>query len=108
MEYHFKAKRLLAANFSLKTFAKAGANVKLLSGNSTTVHDMNNMHSKRSHLCHSIISEILAWAEGFALLLSAFQERRTKIQNHEKKKKTELEWILNQHIFTKVVSKFQF
>ena len=29
------------------------------------------------------------------------------IENHEKKK-TELEWMLNQHIFTKVVSKFQF
>ena len=38
--------------------------VKLLSDNTTAVHVINNMHSINSDFCHSIISEILARAEG--------------------------------------------
>ena len=38
--------------------------VKLLSDNTTAVHVINNMHSIKSDFCHSIISEILARAEG--------------------------------------------
>ena len=42
----------------------------------------------------------------YCFLHSRKEELRYRIM--KKKKKTELEWILNQHIFTKVVSKFQF
>ena len=44
----------------------------------------------------------------FGLLLTTFQERRTmmQLQNHGEKQ-TELEWILNQKIFTKIISKFK-
>ena len=39
MEYHINAKELLAAQFSVKTLEKVpDAHVKLLSDNSTTVH----------------------------------------------------------------------
>ena len=59
MEYHINAKELLAAKFSLKTFVKVShAHVKSLSDNTTTVHGINNMHSNKSNLCHSLISEI--------------------------------------------------
>ena len=59
MEYHINAKELLAAKFSLKTFVKVSdAHVKLLSDNTTTVRGINNMHSNKSDLCYSIISEI--------------------------------------------------
>ena len=40
------------------------------------------------------------------LLLPTSQERRTITQ--KKKKKTELEWMLNQNIFTNIISKFGF
>ena len=64
MEYHTNAKELLAAKFFLKAFVKASdAHVKLLSDNTTTVHGINNMHSNKSDLCHSVISEIWVWAE---------------------------------------------
>ena len=45
----------------------------------------------------------------FGLLLPTFQERRTmmQIENHTKKQ-TELEWMLNQKILIKIISKFQF
>ena len=45
----------------------------------------------------------------FGLLLPTFQERRTmmQIENHAKKQ-TELEWMLNQKILIKIISKFQF
>ena len=63
MEYHINAKKFLAAKFSLKTFVKVpDAHVELLSDN-TTVHGINSMHSNKSDLCHSIMSEILAWDE---------------------------------------------
>ena len=59
MEYHINAKELLAAKFSLKTFVKVShVHVKSLSDNTTTVHGINNMHSNKSKLCHSLISEI--------------------------------------------------
>ena len=65
MEYHINAKELLAGKFSLKTFVKVpDAHVKLLSDITTTVYGINNMHSIKSDLCHSIISEIWTWAEG--------------------------------------------
>ena len=52
MEYHINHKELLAAKFSLKTFVKVpDAHVKLLSDNS-------NMHSNKSELCYSSISEV--------------------------------------------------
>ena len=58
-EYHINAKERLTATFSLKKYLKVpDARVKLLSGNTTTVHGIKNMHSNKSDLCHSIISEI--------------------------------------------------
>ena len=72
MEYHINAKELLAAKFSLKTFVRVSdAHVKLLSDNTTTVHGINNMHSNKSDLCHSIISEIWAWAEDKNIWITA-------------------------------------
>ena len=59
-----RAFKLLAAKFSLKIFVKVpDAHVKLLPDNTTTIHDINNMHSNKHDLCHYIISEITAWAE---------------------------------------------
>ena len=64
MEYHSNIKELLAAKFSLKTFLKVSdAYITLLSDNTTTVHGINNMHSNKFDLFHSIIFEICAWAE---------------------------------------------
>ena len=64
MEYHSNAKELLAAKFSPKTFVKVSdTDVKLLSGNTTAVHCIKYMQSNKFELCHSIISEIWAWAE---------------------------------------------
>ena len=61
MEYHINAKELLAAKFSMKIFVKVSdAYVKLLSDNTTTVHDINNIHSES---CHSIIFEVWTWTE---------------------------------------------
>ena len=56
--------RHINAIFSLKTFVKVSdAHVELSSDNTTSVHGVNNMHTNKSELCHSIISEIWAWAE---------------------------------------------
>ena len=64
MEYHINIKEILAVKFSLKTFVIiSDAYVKLLSDNITTVHGINNMHSTKSDLCHSIIFDIWAWTE---------------------------------------------
>ena len=45
----------------------------------------------------------------FGILLPTSQEKRTmmQMQNHAKKQ-TELEWMFNQKIFTKIISNFQF
>ena len=73
MEYHINAKERLAAKFSEKTFVKVSdAHVKLLSDNTTTVHDINNIHSDKCELYHSIISEIWAWSKDKKRLNSCF------------------------------------
>ena len=72
MEYHINVKDPLAAKFSLKTFVKVSdAHIKLLSGSTTTVHGINKMHSNKSDLCHSIISEIWACAENKNIWITA-------------------------------------
>ena len=105
MEYHINAKELLAAKFSLKTFVKVpDAHVKLLSNNTTTVHGINNMHSNKSNLCHSIISEISAWAEDKNIWITASSipvKENYDADAESRKKQTELEWMLNQKIFYK-------
>ena len=64
VEYYINAKELPAAKSSLKTFVKVSdAHVQLLSHNTITVHGINNIHSNKYELCHSIISEIWDWAE---------------------------------------------
>ena len=58
MEYHNNATELLTAKFSLKTFVQISeAHSKFLSDNTntTTVNDINNIHSNKSKLCHSIL-----------------------------------------------------
>ena len=48
----------------MKIFVKVpNAHVLLLSDNTDTVHDINNMHSSKSKICPAVISEIWAWAE---------------------------------------------
>ena len=112
MEYHINAKELLAAKSSLKTFLKVpAAHVKLLSANDTTVHYINNMHSNKSDWRHSIISQIWAWAEDKNIWITASYILRK--ENHDKnagsrKKQTELEWMLNQNIFTILFQNFNF
>ena len=94
MKYHINAKELLAVKFSLKTFVKVSdAHVKLLSDNTTTVHGINNMHSNKSDLCHSIISEIWAWAEDKNIWFTAsYIPGKQNYDDAElRKKQTELE-----------------
>ena len=112
MEYHINAKEPLATKFSLNIFVKVSDDVKLLSDSTTTIHGIKNMLCNKSDLCHSVISEIWARVEvtmkTFGLLLPTFQERRTMMQMQNHVNKTELERILNQKKFTKILSKFQF
>ena len=105
MEYHIDAKQVLAANFPLKTFVKLpDSHVKLLSDNTTAVHGIKNMHSKKSDLCHSIISEIWVWAEDRNICITASYIPGKENYNADAescKKQTELEWMLNYKIFYK-------
>ena len=49
--YHIYIKGLLAAKFYLKAFVKVpNAHVKLLSGNTSTIHDINNLHFNKSEM----------------------------------------------------------
>ena len=85
--------------------------IKLLSDNTTTVYGINNMHSNKSYLCHSIISEIWTWAEDKSIWITASYIPGKENYNADvesRKKQTKLEWMLNQKIFTKIISKFQF
>ena len=112
MKYHINAKEHPAAKFSLKTFVKVlDAHVKLLSDNTTTVDGINNMLTNKSDLCHSIISEIWAWAEDKSIWITASYipgKGNYDADAESRKKQTELKWMLNQIIFTKIISKFQF
>ena len=112
MEYHINTKELLAAKFSLKTFVKVSdAHVKLLSGNTAIVHGISNMHSNKSDLCHFMISEIWTWAEDKNIWIAASYipgKGNYDADVESRKKQTELEWTLNQKIFTKIISKFKF
>ena len=112
MKYHINAKELLAAKFSLKTFVKVSdAHVKLLSDNTTTVHGINNMHSNKSDLCHSIISEIWAWAEDKNIWITASYipgKENYDADAESRKKQTELEWMLNQKFLQKLFLSFNF
>ena len=83
----------------------------MLSENTTTVHGINNKHSNKSDNCHSIISEIWAWAEDKNIwIITSFIPRKKNYDAdaESRKKKTELEWMLNQKTFTKITSKFKF
>ena len=99
MKYHINAKELLAAKFFLKTLVKVSdTHAKLLSDNTTTVHDINNMHSNKSDLCHSIISEIWAWAGDKNIWITASNipgKKNYDANVESRKKQTELEWMLN-------------
>ena len=69
------------------------------------------MHSNKCDLCHSIISEIRASAEDKNIWTTA--SYIPGIENYDadaesRKKQTELEWMLNQKNFTKIISKFKF
>ena len=49
--YHIYIKGLLAAKFYLKAFVKVpNAHVKLLSGNTSTIHGINNLHFNKSEM----------------------------------------------------------
>ena len=49
--YHIYIKGLLAAKFYLKAFVKVpNAHVKLLSDNTSTIHNINNMHFNKSEM----------------------------------------------------------
>ena len=49
---------------SMKIFVKVpNAHELLLSDNTNTVHDINNMHFSKFKICPAVISEICAWAE---------------------------------------------
>ena len=81
--------------FSLKTFVKVSdAHVKLLSDSTTTVHDINNMHSNKSELCHSItISEISAWAENKNIWITAsYIPRKKNYDADTKTRKNKPNW----------------
>ena len=68
---YINAKKLLAAKFSLKTFVKVSdEHVTLLSDSATTVHSINNIHSNKSELRHSIY-QIWTWAEDKSILNTA-------------------------------------
>ena len=114
MEYHINgiSKELLAATFSLKAIVKVSdAYVKLLSDSTTTIHGINNIISNKSDLCHSIISEIWDRAEDKNIWITATYipgKPNYDADAESRKKQTELEWILNQKFFTKIIFKFQF
>ena len=105
VEYNINAKELLAAKFSLKTFVKVpDAHVKLLSDNTTTVYAINKMNSNKSDLCHSIIFEICPWAEEKNIWITAsciLGKENYDADAESHRKQTELEWMLNQKMFTK-------
>ena len=96
IEYHINAKELLAAKFFLKTFVKVPYSyTKLLSDNSTTVHGIHIMHFNQFDLCHSIISEIWAWAEDKNIWIAASYIPRKENYDADaepRKEQTELEW----------------
>ena len=65
------------------------------------------MHSNKSDLCHAIISEIGAWAEDKNIWITASYipgRENYDVDLESRKKQTELEWILNQKPFTKILS----
>ena len=106
MEYHINAKELLAISFSQKTFVKVpDAQVKLLSYNTTTVHGIN---SNKSDFYYPI-SEIWDCGEGIWKTASYIPGKKNYDADAEsRKRQTYLEWMLNQQIFIKTISKFQF
>ena len=100
MKYHINTEELLAAKFSLKTYVKVpDVHVNVLSGNTTTVVGINNMHSNKSDLCHYIISEIWAWAKGKNIWITASYipgKEKYDADAESRKKQTEVEWMFNQ------------
>ena len=106
MECHINAKELLAICFSQKTFVKVpDAQVKLLSDNTTTVHGIN---SNKSDFYHPI-SEIWDCGEDIWITASYIPGKENyDVDTESRKKQTYLEWMLNQQIFIKIISKFQF
>ena len=72
---------------------------------------INNMQSNKSDLFHSIISEILAWAEVKNIWITASYipgKEKYDADAESRKKQTEVEWMLNQKSFTKIFLSFNF
>ena len=56
------------------------------------------MHSNKSELCHSIISEIWAWAKDKKIWITASYipgKENYYADAKSRKKQTEMEWMLN-------------
>ena len=108
MEYYINANKLLAAKFSPKKFVKVSdVHDKLLSDNTTTANGINNLHSNKSDLCHSIISETWACDEEKNIWITVSYipgKENYDADVESRQKQTELEWMLNQKMFTKIVS----
>ena len=69
------------------------------------------MHSNKPELCYFIISEIGARAKDKNIWITAFYipgKENCDVDTESRKKKAELEWMLNQNTSTKIISKFQF
>ena len=86
---------------------------KFLSENTTTtVHDINNMHSIKSEFCHSIISEIWAWpVDKNTWITAPYIPGRENYGSDAKscKKQTELlERMLNQKLLQKLFLSFNY
>lgn len=93
----------------MKIFIKVpNAHVLLLSDNTDTVRDINNMHSSKSKICPAVISEIWAWAEDSDNWITVLHIPGNENSDDVSRKKTNLEWMLNQKNFWRNLSKFHF
>ena len=69
------------------------------------------MRSNKSELWNSILSKIWIWDEDKNIWITASYIPGTDnyvAEAESCKKQTELEWMLNRNIFTKIISKFHF
>ena len=102
---HINVVELKAIFFGLRSLCGhiCDSHIKILSGNTTAVHCINNIGSCRSIDCDKITKSILDWAIKRRLwLASAHIPGRLNIEADEESRKTELrnEWKLNRTILT--------
>ena len=112
-QYHINYLEILAAFFTLKTFAKSSQDdhVRLMIDNTTAVSSINLMGTSHSDACHALTKEIWEWCIPRGIWISAAHipgKENTVADNESRKTSGPAEWKLDPKSLRTALDDLQF